>query len=296
MKYSELSNKTKNVICRLMGIIPDKTYLRLLYRIKTGRVLHLDDPRTYSEKINWMKVYDRNPLYTQLADKLEVRDYVKKRVGEEYLFPLLGVWNSFEEIDFDKLPERFVLKCTHDFGSVVIVNDKDTIDISEIKKRINGELKFNFYYRGREWAYKDIKPRIIAEKNMQEGETRLVDYKFFCFGGRVKYIFVAQGRDVDLRFDFFDRDYNHLDIVNCYPNADTVPDKPKCIDEMIEVAEKLSSGINNVRVDLYEIAGRVYFSEMTFYHKGGMGAFEPYEADLMIGKDFLQIPYEKRRS
>lgn len=178
MKYSELSSKQKNIICRLMGVIPDRTYLRLLYRIKTGRVLHLDDPKTFSEKINWLKIYDRNPLYTQLADKYSVRQYVKEKIGEKYLFPLLGVWDSFEEIDFDKLPQRFVLKCTHDYGSVVIVNDKDSIDFDEARKRINDELKFNFFYRGREWAYKDIKPRIIAEKTCRKESRDLLTISF----------------------------------------------------------------------------------------------------------------------
>ena len=294
MGYSSFSNKTKNRICRILGIIPDKLFLKMLYRIKTGRKLHLKNPKTYSEKLNWLKIYDRNPLYTRLVDKYEVREYVKERIGEDYLFPLLGVWDKFDEIDFKALPERFVLKCTHDFGSVIIVNDKAQFDIEKARRAINGELKYNFFYRGREWAYKNVRPRIIAEKNMQEGETRLTDYKFFCFGGEVKYVFVAQGRGTDLRFDFFDKEYNHLPITNGVPNADIIPRKPSCYDEMISVAEKLSAGINNVRVDLYDIGGRVYFSEMTFYHNGGMVAFEPYETDVELGQFFLMEAQESK--
>ncbi len=291
MKYTELSSKTKNIICRFLGVIPDKTFLKILYRIKTGRTLHLKNPVTYSEKLNWLKVYDKNPLYTQLVDKYEVRSYVSQRIGEQYLFPLLGVWDHFDDIDFNSLPDRFVLKCTHDFGSVVIVNNKADLNISEAKKAINSELQFNFYYRGREWAYKNVKPRIIAEANMQVGDKRLVDYKFFCFGGKVKFMFIATGRGTDLRFDFFDRDYNHLPVVNGVPNADVIPEKPLNYEEMLEVAEKLAAGIHNVRIDLYNIEGKIYFSEMTFYHNGGMVAFEPYDTDVMLGKDFILSEY-----
>ncbi len=297
MGYSNLSSETKNIICRVLGVIPDKLFLKLLYKIKTGRTLHLDNPQTYSEKLNWLKIYDRNPLYTKLVDKYEVRDYVKEKIGEEYLFPLLGVWDKFEDIDFDKLPNRFVLKCTHDFGSVVIVNDKADFDKETAKKAINSELKYNFFYRGREWAYKNVKPRIIAEENMQIGDTRLVDYKFFCFGGKVKYMYIATGRGKDLRFDFFTRDFRHIETTNEVPNADIAPEKPSCYEKMITIAEELAKGINNVRVDLYDVGGRVYFSELTFYFNGGMSTFEPYEMDVELGKDFILSGYtaDKKR-
>lgn len=292
MGYSDFSSETKNIICRVLGVIPDRLYLKLLYKIKTGRTLHLDNPQTYSEKLNWLKIYDRNPLYTKLVDKFEVRDYVKEKIGGEYLFPLLGVWDKFEDIDFDKLPDRFVLKCTHDFGSVVIVNDKATFDKEDAKKTINSELKYNFFYRGREWAYKNVKPRIVAEENMQSGNTRLVDYKFFCFGGKVKFMFIATGRGTDLRFDFFDREYNHLPVTNGVPNADVTPVKPEHYDDMVRIAERLAEDINNVRVDLYNLDGKIYFSELTFYHNGGMVAFEPYEIDKVLGNYFILEKYK----
>lgn len=281
------------MICRFLGIIPDKLFLKALYRIKTGRKLSFKNPKTYSEKLNWLKVYDHNPLYTKLVDKYEVRDFVKQEIGEEYLFPLIGVWDKFDEIDFEKFPDRFVLKCTHDFGSVVICNHKEEFDIDSARKAINNELKYNFYYRGREWAYKNVKPRIIAEQNMQIGDTRLTDYKFFCYGGRVHFLFIATGRGSDLRFDFFDRDYKHLPVVNGVPNADIEPPKPEKYNEMVEIAEKLAKNIHNVRVDLYNINGRIYFSEMTFYHNGGMVAFDPYEVDVELGKDFILEKYKK---
>lgn len=292
MRYTEFSSGTKNLICRILGVIPDKVFLKIMYKIKTGRSLDFNNPKTYSEKLNWLKVYDRNPLYTELVDKYKVRKYVKEKIGEEYLFPILGVWDSFDEIDFDKLPERFVLKCTHDFGSVVIVNNRREFNKEKAKIIINNELKYNFFYRGREWAYKNVKPRIIAEENMQTGNARLVDYKFFCFGGKVKYMFIATGRGSDLRFDFFDRDYNHLPVTNGVPNADVIPAKPENYDEMLKIAEKLSDGINNVRVDLYNLKGKIYFSELTFYHNGGMVAFEPYDVDVEFGKEFLLNKYK----
>lgn len=293
MNPSNFSSKTKNIICRFLGIIPTKIFLRILYKIKTGRKLNLKDPKTYSEKLNWLKVYDKNPLYTKLVDKYEVRSFVKERIGEEYLFPLFGVWDKFDDIDFEKLPDRFVLKCTHDFGSVVICNDKKTFSVDEAKKTINNEIKYNFYYRGREWAYKKVKPRIIAEKNMQNGSSRLIDYKFFCFDGKVQFMFIANGRGVDLRFDFFDKDFNHLETTNGVPNSEIIPAKPINYDEMIRIAERLSYGINNVRVDLYNIDGKIYFSEMTFYHNGGMVCFEPYEMDKKLGDFFVLKKYKK---
>lgn len=294
MNYSEFSSKTKNIICYILRLIPDKLYLKILYRIKTRRRLSLSNPKTYSEMLNWLKIYDRNPLYTKLVDKYEVREYVRERIGEEYLFPLLGIWDDFDDIDFTRLPERFVLKCTHDFGSVVIVNSKSDFNWDDAKKKINDELKYNFYYRGREWAYKNVQPRIIAEKNMQIGQTRLTDYKFFCFGGVVKYMFIASGRGTDLRFDFFDRDYNHLSASNGVLNADIPPKKPERYNDMLILAEKLAKGINNVRVDLYCIEGNIYFSEMTFYHNGGMVAFEPYEFDVEMGSHFILCKHDRK--
>jgi len=287
MWYSKLSSKTKNIICKCTAFIPTKLYLRILYRIKTGHTLHLNNPETYTEKLNWLKVYDHNPLYTKLVDKYEVRDYVKKCIGEEYLIPLLGVWDDFDSIDFTLLPKRFVLKCTHDYGSVVLVNDKDTMNKKEIRNSINAELGYNFYYRGREWAYKNVKPRIIAEEYMCDENESLIDYKFFCFGGKVKLMFIATGRRKDLRFDFFTPSFEHLDIKNGVSQADVTPQKPVHYEEMIEIAEKLSKDIPNVRVDLYEINGKIYFSEMTFYHYGGMHMFEPYEMDVELGKNFI---------
>lgn len=287
MSFLNISAKKKHLICKLLSVIPDEIFLKISYRLKTGRTLDLKNPKTYSEKINWLKIYDHNNLYTKLVDKYEVREYVKEKIGEKYLFPLLGVWNKPNEIDFSSLPNRFVLKCTHDYGSVKIIQNKYEMNTENIICSLNESLGYNFFYTGREWAYKNVKPRIIAEKYMEDGNNRLVDYKFFCFNGKVEFMFIATGRGSDLRFDFFNRNFVHLNTTNGVKNADVVPSKPINYDEMIKIAEKLSAGIDNVRVDLYDIDGRIYFSELTLYHNGGMVAFEPYEMDVELGRKFV---------
>lgn len=294
MKYTDFSSKLKNIICKGLAVVPTKTYLKVMYKIKTGRKLNLKNPVAYSEKINWMKIYDKNPLYTQLADKYEVRKYVSERIGEEHLIPLLGIWDKFDDINFDELPENFVLKCTHDFGSVVLVDDKSKMDVNEVKKAINSELKYNFYYRGREWVYKNIKPRIIAEQYMNLGRGRLIDYKFFCFGGKVEYLYVVTGRGGDVKYDFRDRNFNHVEMASGDVNPSDNAQKPEVYDQMIVIAEKLADGIKNVRVDLYDIDGKIYFGEMTFYHAGGMSAITPYEMDVKFGESFIMEKYDKK--
>lgn len=263
----------------------DESYLKIRYRLETGKKLNLKNPETFNDKLNWLKLHDRKPLYTKLADKYTVREYIKEKLGEEYLIPCLGVWNSFEEIDFDKLPEQFVLKCTHDSGSVVICKDKSQFDVQKAKEKIERKLKKNLYWWGREWVYKDIKPRIIAEKYMEDSETvELRDYKFFCFDGKPEMLFVATDRPHDTRFDFFDLDFNNLHIKNGHENATKKINKPKCFEEMKLLAAKLSKDIPHVRIDFYEVDGQVYFGEITFYHFCGVVPFEPDEWNYKLGE------------
>lgn len=277
----------KNNIKNFLSFLPDETYLKLRYRATFHRKLNLKKPKTYNEKLQWMKIYDRNPLYNKLVDKYEVRSFVKERIGEEHLIPCLGVWDKFEEIDFDKLPEQFVIKCTHDSGSVYICHGKEKIDKFFLKKRFDKALIDNQYLGGREWAYKDVKGRIIAEKYMvDESGVGLKDYKFFCFDGVVKSMFIATDRGVegqDVKFDFFDREFNHLPFKHGHENATTIPQKPDGYEEMILLAEKLSKGLRHVRVDLYNINGKIYFGEMTFYHHCGFVPFTPEEWDYTFG-------------
>ena len=279
---------------KLLGWAPDEMYLRLLFRGEMKRWPDLKTPRTYNEKLQWLKLHDRRPLYTQLVDKYAVRRYVAERIGGEYLIPLVGgPWDSFDEIDFDALPEKFVLKCTHDSGGLVICRDKAELDLAAARAKIGRCLKRNYYASSREWPYKDVKPCIIAEEYMQDGATaELRDYKFFCFDGEAKALFIASERykpGTETKFDFFDMDFKHLDVRNGHPNADVLPEKPVQFDLMRHLAETLSAGLPHVRVDLYEVEGRVFFGELTFYHWSGMKPFEPEQWDDVFGS-WITLP------
>ncbi len=283
VKNRELRLKLANGLT----FIPIKPYLKTVYRIKTGKKLNLSNPVGYNEKLNWLKINDIHPEYSALVDKLAVRDYVTEKIGGDYLFPLYGSWESFEEIDFDSLPDELVLKCNHDSGSVKIITDKSTINREELSEFFAGRLKFNPYSACREYPYKGIKPMIMAEKLMGGGKG-INDYKFFCFDGKPEIMFVATDRATDVRFDFFDMDFNHLPIYNIHPNSDNNIDKPECFEEMKALCEKLTAGMKTVRLDLYEIDGRVYFGEFTFFHGGGFYLFDPPEWEKKLG-DLIKI-------
>ncbi len=273
--------------------MPDEEYLKKKFKYSMGKELNLDNPQTFNEKLQWLKLYDRKPVYTTMVDKYEAKKYVADIIGEEYIIPTLGVWNHFDEIDFDKLPNQFVLKCTHDSGGLVICKDKAKLDKAAAKKKIEKSLKRDFYLNGREWPYKNVKPRIIAETYMEDEETKeLRDYKFFCFNGKVKALFIAserQTKDEETKFDFFDADYNHLPFTNGHPNAEVLPKKPVMFEEMKVLAEKLSQGVPELRVDFYEVNGKIYFGELTFSHWSGMMPFDPEEWDKTFG-DWIELP------
>lgn len=276
-------------LIKKLSFIPDVPYLKMVYRIKTGKKLNLDDPKTFNEKLNWLKLHDIHPEYTDLVDKIKVREIIKEKLGEEYLFPLLGVWDSFDEIDFDTLPDRFVLKCNHDSGSVKVITDKSRINKPELKKFFDGRLSLNPWCLAREYPYKNVKPKIIAEQYMEAKDGKGInDYKFLCFNGKPEIVFVATGRPVDTRFDYFDMEYHHLDVKESYENADVTPKKPACFDEMKKIAFQLCQGKTEVRVDLYEIDGKVYFGELTFFDGGGYNRYEPNVWDRKIG-DMLDL-------
>ena len=281
----------------LLNWMTDKSLLKLMYKSRMGKSLDLDNPKSYNEKLQWLKLYDRNPMYTKLVDKYEVRSHIAETIGKEYLIPLYGVWENPDEIDFDSLPDQFVLKCTHDSGSVIICDDKSKLDKNRVKKKLKKALRFNFYYHGREWPYKNVKPRIIAEKYMlnAEGSAELTDYKWFCFDGIAKAMFIATDRQTpreETKFDFFDMEFRHLPFTNGHPNATRVIEKPASFALMRELAERVSQDIPHVRVDFYEADGQVYFGEMTFYHWNGMTPFQPEEWDNIFGS-WIQLS-EKR--
>ena len=274
----------------------DKLYLQIAFRARMHKKLNLENPQTFSEKLQWLKLYNRRTIYTKLVDKYEVKPIVEKIIGKEYIIPTIGVWDNFDDINFDDLPNQFVLKCTHDSGGLVVVKDKSKMDIPNTKETINKCLAHSFFWGMREWPYKNVKPRIIAEQYMEDSKTaELRDYKFFCFDGTVKALFIASDRMTkgeETKFDFFDENYNHLPFQNGHPNANTLPEKPTCFNEMKQIAAKLSVGFPHVRVDLYEVNGKVYFGEMTFFHWSGMTPFTPEEWDYMFG-EWIKLPREK---
>lgn len=266
--------------------IPDTIYLKCMYRIVTGKKLDLRHPKTFNEKLQWLKLHDRKPEYTKMVDKYEVRQYIKETIGEEYLIPLVGgPWERFDDIDFSKLPKQFVLKCTHDSGSVVICRDKDNFDIEGVRKKFNKALKGNFFYGGREWPYKNVKPRIIAEKYMvDESGIELKDYKIFNFHGKAKIIEVDYDRFVEHKRNLYTTQWKYLEVEIQYPtNPQYKIDKPRQLEKMIDLAETLSKGIPYVRTDFYLIDDKILFGEITFYHESGFGTFVPKEWDEVFG-------------
>ena len=269
----------------LMSILPDRFYVSLKYFYRFHKFPNLKNPKTYNEKLQWMKLNDHNELYHTLADKYEVKKYVENLIGSEYVIKTLGVYDSFDEIDFNSLPDMFVLKCTHDSGGLVICKDKSKLDKENARKIIESSLKTNYFYHSREWAYKDLKPRIIAEEYIETRNGDLPDYKFFCFDGKARALYVATGRHTEsgVCFDFFDENFSHLPFYNSHPNSKNKIDKPTGFDKMKELAEKLSVGMPHVRVDLYDIDGKVYFGEYTFYHMSGFQPFKPEEWDYTFG-------------
>ena len=283
-----LTNGEREFVLRKIGRwLPDALFLRMKYRCAMGRRLRLCRPQTFTEKLQRQKLCDRNPLYHRLVDKAEVKSYVAGKIGAEHVIPTLGVWDRPEDIDWNALPEQFVLKCTHDSGSTVICTDKSTFDREAACARLAEALKDKFWLRAREWAYKGVKPRIIAEPYIGAG---LKDYKIFCFSGKPGFLFVATDRDnpsEETKFDFFTPDWQHLDVRNGHPNAAVPPEKPACLDEMLELASTLAGDFPQVRIDFYAPGdGRILFGEYTFCHWGGFVPFDPPETDLDFGAMF----------
>lgn len=268
----------------------DRLFLSVDFFLRMGYKLNLKNPLSYSEKLQWLKLYDRNPFYTKLVDKYAVKEYVKEKIGIEHIIPTLGIYSAFDEIVFDDLPNEFVLKTTHDSGTVIICKDKAKFDYKLARKKLERSLKTNFYNEKREWPYKNVPPRILVEQFMvDESGTELKDYKIFCFNGIPRIMFIATDRPHDTRFDFYDMNFNHLPFTNGHPNADRALCKPKGFDDMLNIAEILSANIPHVRIDLYDINGTIYFGEMTFFHWSGLQPFNPREWDYKLG-EMLDLP------
>lgn len=273
----------KKILYGLARVLPDKMYLSLRYRLRMKKWINWRNPQTFNEKLQWLKLHDRKALYTQLVDKYEVKAYVAEHIGDEYIIPSLGVWERFDDIDFENLPDQFVLKCTHDSGGVVICRDKACFDREAARVKIEASLSTNYYDCWREWPYKNVKPRIIAEAYIADNPK---DYKLHCFDGETKMVLVCSERFAGgLREDFFDRQWTHLDCRRPkHANADVTPEKPKNYEKMCELAQLLTQEMRFARVDFYEVDGRVYFGEITFYPASGMERFEPEVWDRRLGE------------
>ncbi len=269
----------------------DEAYLRMYYYFTFGKKLNLDNPQTFNEKLQWLKLHDRRPEYTRMVDKYEAKKYVAEKLGEEYIIPTLGVWDHFDDIDFDSLPNQFVLKCTHDSGGLVICKDKSTLDISASKKKIESCLKRDYYIQWREWPYKNVKPRIIAEKYMEEkGLGELKDYKVYNFDGKAKLIQVDFNRFSGHMKNLYSTEWKYIEAAINYPSCPEhqIP-KPEKLEEMLALAEKLSAGHPYLRTDFYSIEDKLYFGELTFFPGSGFMWFDPEELGLELGS-YIKLP------
>lgn len=275
--------------------LPDKICLSISFKAYQGYFLDFDNPTTFNEKLQWLKLYDRNPIYTKLSDKFLVRDYIADKIGGKYLIPLLGVWNSPNEIDYRTLPEQFVLKCNHDSGSVVICTDKSKLDIAETNSKLLKGLHTDYYLKSREYNYKDIPRKIIAERLMHNNNNdELTDYKFFCFDGIPRFIQVDTGRFTNHVRNFYDTSWNFIDVrYGCKNSIVDVLPEPERLEEMLRLAHVLSEGFPHVRVDFYISNGEIYFGELTFHHGGGFMKLDPFEYDIEWGK-FLDLPTKNK--
>lgn len=284
----------KEMLAKHPSLMSDKWWTSVVWKEEMGYELDWNHPCTFNEKLQWLKIHDHNPLYTRLVDKIEVKKWVAERIGEEYIIPTLAVWERAEDIDITNLPDKFVLKCNHDSGSTVICYDNGRFDLEEAKRKLGRALRCNYYNDSREWPYKHVTPKILAEQYIEPSTgVDLPDYKFFVFDGKARYLFVAtdrQSETEETKFDFFDIKFNHLNITNGHSNSlPVIPPKPCNYDLMVELAEKLCAEIPHVRCDFYEVDGKVYFGEMTFYHWSGFVPFNPHSFDVQMG-ELLKLP------
>ena len=287
-----------SIVSNFLRWLPDAPYLKLLYRFKMGHRLDLKSPKTFTEKIQWLKLYNRKPEYTTMVDKYAVKQYVANIIGEEYIIPTLGVWDKPEDVDWENLPNQFVLKTTHGGGGggVVICKDKKIFDKNAAIDKLNESLSSDIYRGLREWPYKNVPKRIIAEKFMAPEKSSapkdLPDYKFFCFNGEPKYCQVIRDRHTKETIDFYDMDWNHMLFVGLNPvarNGLTPVARPGNLDEMKDICRKLADSKSFVRVDLYVVDDKSYFGELTLYPASGMGVFTPEEWNSKLG-DLLTLP------
>lgn len=286
-------NKNRSLLTKILiqfgTFLPDKVYLSLMYYIKTGVRMNWDNPLTYTEKLQWLKLYNRNPQYTWMVDKVKVKEYVKNMIGEEYVIPTIAVWDKVEDIDFSKLPNQFVLKCNHNSSSgICICKNKEELNVYEAIARLSRSFKQDYYKMWREWPYKNVERKLFAETFLCENSSPnssdvLTDYKFFCFNGEPFMMYVSKDIAKNTTTDFFDMDYKRLPIRMRDPNSQIIPEKPQEFEKMKELAKLLSKGFPHIRVDFYIVNHHIYFGELTFYHNAGYSLVNPPEWNLKLG-------------
>ena len=280
----------------LFNWMPDEQYLRFVYHAQTGNKLDLKHPHSFNEKLQWLKLYDRKPIYTTMVDKYAVKEYVSSIIGDKYIIPTIEVWDNASKIDLSVLPKQFVLKCTHDNGSIIICKDKDQFNLDQAKKKLSHCLRKNIYWSGREWPYKNVCPRIIAEEYIENDKNGLVDYKVHVFNGVPRFILVCCDRyqQTGLTEDFFTTNWEHMDIMRPnIPNAAEEISKPEKLDEILHLSEKLARGVSFARVDFYIIHERVFFGEITFFPTSGFSSFSPEKWDNIFGS-WIDLPDQKQ--
>lgn len=279
----------------LLFWMTDRQILEKQFFYHLQKRLNLDAPQTFQEKLQWLKLYDQKPIYTTMVDKYLAKAFIAEKIGKQYVIEPLGVWDHFDEIDFDKLPDQFVLKCTHDSGGLIICRDKSKLDLRYAKKKLEKCLRRNYYYVSREWPYKGVKPRIIAEKYLEDKEDgELRDYKFFTFSGNPRILYITQGQreKKNVVADFFDMDFNHLDLTMDHVNAKELPHPPQNFVLMKKLAGILSQGTPHLRVDFYEVNGKVYVGELTFFHCTGTAPVQPESWNKKLG-DWIMLPEQQ---
>lgn len=294
---NSIKKNIKRATLRLLNtfavLFPDALFLKLKFYLMMGKNLNLKNPKTFSEKLQWLKLYNRKPIHTTMVDKIAAKEYVEKVIGKEHIIPTIATYNSVEEIDWEALPNQFVIKCTHDSGGIVVCKDKSKLDIEKARKTLRDGLKRNYYHTYREWPYRNVPRRLICEEYMvDESGYELKDYKWFCFDGEPKAMFIATDRsnkNEEVKFDFFDTDFIHLPFKNGHPLATKPIAKPAGFEKMKEIAAILSKGEPHVRVDLYDVNGKIYFGELTFFHFSGLMPFEPEEWDYEFGR-WIKLP------
>jgi hypothetical protein len=281
-------------LLKFLRFVPDSLMLKIEYKIKFKKSLNLRNPKTFNEKLQWLKLHNRKDVFTTMVDKYAVKDYVSNIIGEDFVIKTLGVWDRFEDINFDSLPDQFVLKCNHDSGSVIVCRDKTVFDKQKAKAVLSEGLKRNGYYAGREWPYKNVKPCILAEEFIEDGDNVCLPvYKIFCFNGEARIIQTIQNdKQPNESVDYFDRSWNLLELKQDYPNSITPFSKPEKLDEMLSLAEKLSNNESFLRVDFYIANEKLYFSEFTFFTDSGFGEFYPSNWDEIMG-EWLVLPNKR---